>query len=455
MKKNVSTSKRKKQIWTMSVLVLIVIFIYSCHKSDFLNNRQIYQQDETFFKRNDTLSGVFQNINESLTDNALLNEIISGFKDYDKQYHVVNIIKTKLGKPVWDISIILKNENGYHTVVTPIANAANTITGLAFFYQADKNEFMYKLVDRNTPQTGLPEYGNKEATLFTQATLKGLYTITDKNYQSAKKQYNNSIRTESTNGIGTFNVAVFTACYSYTYVDPGYNSVTRIQCIYQILGSSSAVSGFNEAITGPAGGGKVSAGKGAGASNITALKDVKNNIQNPCLKNAFDKINNASAASTDIGWILQGVFNIWDETDLTIMESSTLPDTVDAQTNSGVGGTYFTTTIKLNSHILPNASQEYIAVTIYHEILHSFLDYTGKRGELNQHNIIVNYIDKMKATLQRYFPNLSSNEAEALCWGGLQDTADWKDMVTDNPTKVPNIIIINQNHRKGKSGTKC
>ena len=76
--------------------------------------------------------------------------------------------------------------------------------------------------------------------------------------------------------------------------------------------------------------------------------------------------------------------------------------------------------IKLNSDVLPNASEQYIAVTILHETLHAYFRQTG---QLDDHNEMVNnYIPWFESTLKTLYPSMSPEDAEALAYGGLTDS---------------------------------
>ncbi|PZX62825.1 hypothetical protein [Hydrotalea sandarakina] len=135
--------------------------------------------------------------------------------------------------------MVLEDKNGTFTVVTPIINAENKVTALIFGSARNKDYSYFRLIDRNTPQLHLTEYGDKKATIFTKATLYGIFNVLESNWKHAihilsNRSENMPIGTMSNNGISELHVASIQSCwdYSYTYVEAGYNSVTVItrQC---------------------------------------------------------------------------------------------------------------------------------------------------------------------------------------------------------------------------------
>jgi hypothetical protein len=136
--------------------------------------------------------------------------------------------------------LVLEDKNGTFTIVTPIINAENKVTALIFGSARNKDYSYFRLIDRNTPQLHLIEYGDKKATMFTKATLYGIFNVLESNWKHAihilrNRSANMPIGTMgNNNGISELYVASIQSCwdYSYTYVEAGYNSVTVItrQC---------------------------------------------------------------------------------------------------------------------------------------------------------------------------------------------------------------------------------
>jgi hypothetical protein len=128
--------------------------------------------------------------------------------------------------------------------------------------------------------------------------------------------------------------------------------------------------------------------------------------------------------------------------------------------------------ITLNRNVLDFSSKEYIAVTIYHEVLHAYLEaYFPTIGttDLNtqHHQYMANQcVDYMASMLQQLFPNLSVTDATALSWQGLNGNFKFKNGVVEPnsywnqlpaATRV-NYINRNNQFKTGKlngTGTQC
>ncbi|QEC43366.1 SprT-like domain-containing protein [Pseudobacter ginsenosidimutans] len=186
------------------------------------------------------------------------------------------------------------------------------------------------------------------------------------------------------------------------------------------------------------------------------FEEITSELTTPCFQNIFVQLNNASSMQTTVGWILHEVFNLWDTADIVFKESTSLPSNTDGVTHAYASGDYFTAEITLNTTVLQNASKEYIAATIYHEIIHAYLNWSGLKGELVQHNEMAEtYLSHMKDSLMHYYPTLSAADAEALCWGGLHQTNAWTALQANDPAKYNSILSTLQSHRTGASGTSC
>lgn len=209
---------------------------------------------------------------------------------------------------------------------------------------------------------------------------------------------------------------------------------------------------------GGGGGGYGGGGGGSGGNGSAVISDITNNLLNPCLTNTYTaatiKIQNG------VTTILNSTFGVDDALNLAIQESTSMSNSVDGDHSGSRSGGIFNGTVTLNANILPNASKEYIVATLYHEILHCYLTANLlAKSELAQHEYMVqSYINTMKLSLMTLFSNLDPDTAEALCWGGLQDTAAWNTILTTDPTRAASIITKNQQHRYHNTtgaGTGC
>jgi hypothetical protein len=231
---------------------------------------------------------LFEQINGSFANGKLLDKIISEFRQYDLQKQISDDIKSKFGNLVWDASIVLKNDNGFYTIVTPIVNDKNAVTSLLFFYQRDSIHTSFKLIDRQTFQNKLGVYGNKETTQFTKSSLKGLFNSEDKYIASIKggTSYNNQ---------STFGVIVSWVCWSYDWAytnpDGSYSYVTTgTQCSYSILYDGLSFQNIDSADSGNMGGGD---GGGGNSSDNQPQ-------ENACTTQCFNELNNLASNSQTI-----------------------------------------------------------------------------------------------------------------------------------------------------------
>jgi hypothetical protein len=88
----------------------------------------------------------------------------------------------------------------------------------------------------------------------------------------------------------------------------------------------------------------------------------------------------------------------------------------------------FSCSILLNKGVLSNSTQEYSIGTIIHETVHAYLQYeagnTDKHGT-NHDEMAKSYVNSMSDYLLSLFPRLTSKDATAIAWGGLQGTELW------------------------------
>ncbi|TCD29154.1 hypothetical protein EZ456_03065 [Pedobacter psychrodurus] len=150
------------------------------------------------------------------------------------------------------------------------------------------------------------------------------------------------------------------------------------------------------------------------------VKELKDSIDNTCIK---EQLSLAQTAKTTIRNMLNDEFgtNNFNDRDIVFYDITTLPDTVAGTTH---GNSAYSFIINLNENTLPQRSKEYILSTIYHEILHAYMDTqigknaSGKYLIANQHQTMADkYLFLMTGALKVAFPNLSDRDAWALSWG--------------------------------------
>lgn len=190
-------------------------------------------------------------------------------------------------------------------------------------------------------------------------------------------------------------------------------------------------------------------------------REIKDSVQNPCLK---AQLNLALNAKSTIREMLNNTFGgtvQFEDLDLIFRDPTNLAANIDG-TMQRLSGIEFE--IKLNQNRLPNASKEYIVSTIYHEILHAYLESKLTRGSnglyiiTDQHqDMATQYVTLMSGALKIAFPNLSNNEAWALSWGGLESTPFYTTKLTDaQRTAIQNLNNRHKNKlASDKLGAYC
>lgn len=212
---------------------------------------------------------------------------------------------------------------------------------------------------------------------------------------------------------------------------------------------------YNTYQTGNCGGNGASyGGSGAGSSNSgSATSSVSNNVNNICISTTIEKTLSSLNA---LIYAVQHDF-ILSNCSITFMGSTNLDNETNAQTSlPTIGPTGITNfTIKLNLNTLPNNSEEFTAKVVMHELLHALLTANGTAwDELIQHNeIATEYQTQIRDALMDIFPGLSSTDANALAWSGLEDSNAFKSL--DIKTQI-NIENIRDKYRAPTGlGTHC
>lgn len=169
------------------------------------------------------------------------------------------------------------------------------------------------------------------------------------------------------------------------------------------------------------------------------------------------------SCNSEVSRILDSIFNVNEDVNLFFRADTTL--TKDSLTNGYAiplfsGTTGHDQAIYFNSWMLKNASREYIASTMLHESIHSYIDYWFGRylvgqldssqfklmfpifwnyrrplsaQELGQHNEMANnYVGIISRFVKNYNPAISDSMATALAWKGLQGTTAWQNRSDTN-----------------------
>ncbi len=189
------------------------------------------------------------------------------------------------------------------------------------------------------------------------------------------------------------------------------------------------------------GGGGGTGGGGSGGSGSDPVSSIDINtsdITTPCFHTVLSNLT-AHYIHSDIIDVLYNVFGVSDKVNIRFHEATHLPDWIDGTTDATKSGDYLNIDIYLNTNVLQNSSQEYIAATILHEVIHGYFNYldstnpvlgqqlfpifySSLSNENGQHDVMAfQYVNKIQGTILDAYPDLPIPVAEALAWGGLQE----------------------------------
>ncbi len=222
-----------------------------------------------------------------------------------------------------------------------------------------------------------------------------------------------------------------------------------------------------------AGGGS---GSGAGNANSVGIFNVTRDIvTDTCLRNVVEHIM-TSGAKNIITNTLNNIFAVSTKLNLTFQDSANLAPGADGNANARTRAIFsnggINVTITLNQNYLVGASNEYIASTIVHEIIHAYLAvYPTLLGNINEHlEMGENYVNQMSAAIIDFYPNLSKTVAYSLVLDGLATfyingsftpPGYWDQLVANYgfnnlPNNVNNWDYEASSYKKdGDGGTRC
>ncbi len=198
------------------------------------------------------------------------------------------------------------------------------------------------------------------------------------------------------------------------------------------------------------------------------LQNVKDSLTNPCFKYVKDLIASGTPASFgSIGQIINQSFGFSHTWNLVFKDANNV--TVNSQpAEASTGANYhdpshtqIDVNITLSISALQNASEQYIAATIIHEIMHAYFRLEQLPAGADHQRMAANYISSMSQALQDTF-GMTAQDATALSWGGLNETvqgvpitAEWTAYKSAHPNDASQIQLINNQYKNAKKGYKC
>lgn len=207
------------------------------------------------------------------------------------------------------------------------------------------------------------------------------------------------------------------------------------------------------------GGGGSGSGSGDTPGNMPTppviLTDVVDYLSSPCFKATLQYMGFNNLTS-NLARTLSTLYQSSDAINAQFYEEP-LADTIDADNRPQENGNPAVVNINITLNtLLANGSREYIAATILHELVHGYfyVKYHVYNNNPWDHGQMAGdaFFNSMVQTLQEMYPNLSTADATALTWAGLQETPQYLAL---SLSQRLNIESIASQYRTGLSGTKC
>jgi predicted SprT family Zn-dependent metalloprotease len=183
-----------------------------------------------------------------------------------------------------------------------------------------------------------------------------------------------------------------------------------------------------------------------------------NGLTHDCYRGVIERLTHGGIDS-DLNTFLQSftdnTFNLtfYDDSD---NFGSTLENAYNTfDKNSGQASIY------LNHEALANASVEFIASTIIHEILHIYLSadlHIEQRFQYQHRKMGEEFGECLQDILHRYYPNLQYPEIQALTWKGLYMTQEYINQSEDWKTSIRTLANQHKNLNNeygGNYGNQC
>lgn len=192
-----------------------------------------------------------------------------------------------------------------------------------------------------------------------------------------------------------------------------------------------------------------------GDNNYPDVNSIIDSLLSPCLKNTLHSmlLNNYTS---QISSMLNTIWGATTDCNIRFLQTDTLPWGVDGITNTTISFGIMTQRVRLNQPVLDSASIEYVTTTMFHEVLHAYLNATGQYGNLKNHNTMANqYVNMLSSSLTEHFPSLDPVDVKALAWGGLHDTQAWDSIKVNHPVEYNDLRTRNARHRVHTAGTIC
>ena len=407
------------------VLILAVLLIFSCKKDmsyDLMNTNKSSNPNLVLLKSwYSSNTSTFSNSNENYIKSNVASVV-------EEKLNIIDIN--------WDFSYLNHDSANIKSYTTPIKYDVKTGENIELVTSVINNNVKGVFI-RYLPDSDYFSIHKKPGEL---KIFSGLIKIYDKNGNFLKSfNFKNGQKVDNKVQDST---KIFLQCDDCTLPDVIVSSSYSSNNYYYLM---IIYSNFAYDLT-PifAGGGNISAGY---------IQDINVNITKPCISSVWNNIF-TNAKQIQVMSFINTQFGFSENCNLNIND---VPNLTNSQGLEVIGLSTFnrsngslTVNVSLNSST--DQSQESIAATILHEMIHAYI---GSQNIIQTSEEIIsnsNYVNWIKTALISLYPNLSDNDATALSLAGLENTTYYNSL---DKSLTDSYKIIASNYVAGNLGTKC
>jgi hypothetical protein len=366
-------------------------------------------------------------------------------------------------RPSFDNNSVRIPANSLASLVV-FKDSANNLHALVASYYGDSAYLFGKPGDKFTGVALIQDWSGNFVRGF-KLTRDSIYNI---NLQDSSTQQSDSVQTniakppDGEYTIETCTYMDYYTCFSTAdqamECNPSPSFSVKIGCSYEFFGidygSTTTLRTSDISYMTSAGGGPI--------ATKTIVDSIYNQLTNMCLTKVLDHLRFDNIKSNLYAMFYKEFANS-EEFDAYFQQVASVPDiNEDAHTTPVLKGQFLDVQIQLSMQRLSNASQEFIAETMYHEIIHAYLDAnTGLYNEMNQHvYMFTNLIDDEVNSVRAAYPGLSTHDYYCIVIAGYGDIqANYPTLFNAALTRYnltsDDCRLTAESYRLGGLGTKC
>ena len=201
------------------------------------------------------------------------------------------------------------------------------------------------------------------------------------------------------------------------------------------------------------------------------VHDILDSLTKPCFRdalNAYKFLPGSYGSMSEMGKILNLSFGLSNKWNIVFKDTTVVKDSNGALLEASAEARYHPSdnkvidvVVTLSKTELANASREYVAATLLHEVMHAyFRRINGSVGQ-DHEKMAKDYITLMAKALVSGF-GITPEDATALAWGGLNEdaqgvaiTSAWTTFKNAHLSDAETIQTTNTKYKTGKKGQKC